>query len=99
MNYQRLIIVGNATDDAERKTSEKGDVKFTTFRLGVSDAKKRSIFFPVTAFGKLGENMGQYITKGKQLLVEGRIQVDEKGRFNVIADRIQLGAHGSESAK
>ena len=99
LNYQRVTIVGNATKNAERKTSEKGDVEFTTFRLAVSDAKKRSTYFPVTAFGKLGETVAQYITKGKQLLVEGRITVDEKGRFSVIADRIQLGARGSDTAK
>jgi single-stranded DNA-binding protein len=99
MNYQRLVLVGNATADAERKKSRKGDVKFTTFRLGVGDAKDRTTFFPVTAFGELGKKMAKYITKGKQLLVEGRIAVDEEGRFNVLADRIQLGARGSETAK
>ena len=92
MNYQKLIVVGNVTRDAERKTSRKGDVAYTTFGVGVSDRKGQSVFFPVTLFGQAGETLTQYITKGRQVAVEGRITVNDNGYFNVIADRIELGA-------
>ena len=95
MDYQSLTIVGNATADAQRRTSEKGDVAYTTFSLGVSDANKQTTFFPVTAFGKLGETAAQYITKGRQVLVEGRIDVSGNNYFNVVAGWIQLGARGA----
>jgi hypothetical protein len=36
MNYQRLILVGNATDDAQRQTSKKADVTYATLIPGVS---------------------------------------------------------------
>ena len=92
MNYQRIILVGNATTDAEGKTSKKGDVNFTTFSVGVSGGKDRTTYFPVVVFGeKLAGVAKSYITKGRQVLVEGRIQVDEQRRFNVVADNIQLG--------
>ena len=99
MNYQRVILVGNATADARRRTSKKGDVKYTTFNVGVQDTKGRSTFFPVSVFGELGATMAKYVTKGKQVVVEGRIEVDEKHRFNIVGERIQLGAQRDASAK
>ncbi len=91
MNYQRIILVGNATGDAEQKTSKKGDVSFTTFGLGVSEAKDATTFFSVTVFGEYGKKIAPHVTKGRQLLVDGRITVGEKGYFNVVADRVRLG--------
>ena len=92
MNYQRLIVVGNPTDDAQRLTSKKGDVTYTTFSVGVSDGKDSTTFFPVTVFGKLGEAVAKYITKGRQVLVDGRVQVNDNGRISVIADRVRFGS-------
>lgn len=92
MNYQRLILIGNATDDAQRLTSKKGDVTYTTFSVGVSDGKDRTTFFPIIVFGEYGEAVAKYITKGRQVLVDGRIQVSDKGRLRVIADRVRFGS-------
>jgi single-strand DNA-binding protein len=91
MNYQRVIFAGNATDDAQSQTSQNGDVTYTRFDVGVSDAKEQSTYFPVVVFGKQGEAVAEYISKGRQVLVEGRIEVNDKGRFNIIADRVQFG--------
>ena len=96
MNYQKLIIVGNATNDAERRTSKDGSVPYTTFGVGVSRGKDASTFFPVTVFGKHGQAVAEYITKGRQVLVEGRVEVSAKGRFSVVADRIAFGASAKQ---
>ena len=95
MNYQKLIIVGNATKDSKRQISEKGDVSYTTFSVGVGDGKGHTTYFPVVTFGKLGEIADKYVTQGLQLLVEGRIQVNKKDRFNVVADKVILGTRPS----
>jgi len=39
-------------------------------------------------FGKQGEAVAEYINKGRLILLEGQIKVNEKIRFNVIADRV-----------
>lgn len=91
MNYQKLIVVGNVTRDAERKTSKKGDVDYTTFSVAVNDSKDRTTYFPITLFGRMSETLTEYITKGRQILVEGRVSIGEKGYFSVIADRVELG--------
>jgi single-stranded DNA-binding protein len=92
MDYQKIILAGNATKDAKRQKSKKGDVEFTTFNLGVGNSKEKTTYFPIVAFGKLGEKVATYIVKGHQVLVEGRIDVNEKGYFSVIASQIRLGA-------
>jgi single-strand DNA-binding protein len=96
MNYQKLILVGNATKDAERKTAKNKDVSYTTFSVGVSDGKDKTTYFPVTVFGKMGESVAEYVKKGRGVLIEGRIQVGDNGRFNVIADRVTFGPAPAE---
>lgn len=96
MNYQKVIVAGNATADAERRSSKKGDVTYTTFSVAVSDRKDNRTFFPVTVFGKYGEAVAEHITKSRQVLVEGRIEVADNGRFNVVADQISFGASKKE---
>jgi single-stranded DNA-binding protein len=98
MNYQSLILVGNATGDAQRRQSRDGEVSYTTFRVGVSDSKGRATYFPVTVFGRYGESVAEHITKGRQLLVEGRIEVGESDRFNVVAERVVFGTQGKAPA-
>ena len=92
MNYQKLIIAGNSAGDAERRKSKDGETTFTTFDVGVSDAKDKTTFFPVVVFGKHGEAVAKYVTKGRHVLVDGRIQVNDKRYFKVIADRVQFGS-------
>jgi single-stranded DNA-binding protein len=93
LNYQRIILSGNVTEDAEQKTAKSSDMRYTTFRVGVADGKDKSTFFPITVFGEYGEKVAEYLTKGRQVLVEGRISVSQNGRFNVVADQIRFGAH------
>ena len=92
MDYQKFILVGNASSDAKILKSKKGDVSFATFGVGVKGSKDRTSFFPVVVFGKLGESLTPYIAKGRQVLIEGRIELGTAGRFNVIADRVMLGS-------
>ena len=99
MNYQKTILVSNATSDAESRTSKKDDLAYTTFSVAVSDGKDRTAYFPVVAFGKLAALAESYITKGREVLVEGRIEVSDKRYFNVVADKIQLGAPTGEQPK
>jgi hypothetical protein len=91
MDYQKLILAGNTTSDAQRRKSKKGDVTYTTFNVAVGAGKDRTTFFPITVFGKHGEAIAKYLTKGRQVLVEGRVDVSDNGRFNVIADQVRLG--------
>ena len=92
MNYQRLILVGNVTRDPERRTSQSGEVTYTSFGVGVSDGKDKTTFFSVLVFGKYGETVAEYIRKGRQVLVDGRIQASNNGQMRVIADTVRFGS-------
>jgi len=99
MDYQRILLIGNATRDSESQISQKGDVQYTTFTVGVGDRKGQSTYFPIVAFGNLSEIASKYINKGKQVLVEGRLDVSENGRFSVIADNIHLGVSAERESQ
>jgi single-stranded DNA-binding protein len=99
MNYQRLIIVGNATKDAKHLKAKKGDVNYTLFRIGVGLSKSRRLYFNVVAFDQPGLKGAQHIKKGHQVLVEGRLEASRNGNLNVVADKIRLGVHGGNTAK
>jgi len=96
MDYQKIILVGNASVDPQIRKSKKGDITFTTLSVAVNDGREYPSFFPIAVFGKLGETVAEHVKKGRQVLVEGRIEVRDKDRFNVIADRIRFGAKPSE---
>ena len=97
MNYQKLVLLGNATGDAERKTSKNGDVDYTRFQMGVSSGKDQSTYFKVAVFGERGEALAEQITKGRQVFVEGQIKVSNNGRFGVVANLVRLGPPNKES--
>ena len=91
MDYQRITLTGNATADAEAKTSKK-DTTYTRFSVAVNDGKMgKATFFPIVAFGKVGEAAAKVVKKGQLVLVEGRVKLGEEKQFSVIADRVVFG--------
>ncbi len=82
-DFQRITLLGNATKDAEAKKAKATDRRYATFRLGVKDT-----YFPVVVFGKPHESVAKYVKKGRRLLVEGRVEINQNGRANVIADKV-----------
>lgn len=89
MSLQIVSIIGNATKDAELKTSKDG-ATYVTFRLAVSGQEGATTFYNVLVFGHYGEVMQEHITRGRQVFVNGRIQISDKGYVSVIADHIEL---------
>jgi single-strand DNA-binding protein len=79
-----MILVGNAGKDAELRMDQSGNpiCKFsvaTSERWTGKDGEKKqsTAWHNIVAFGRLAEICGQYVTKGKQLYVEGRAQTRE----------------------
>ncbi len=92
MNYQRVIVAGNITSDALYRKTKKGGKEYAFFNVATKGYKKeRSTYFPVTIFGARAKPLAEFLKKGREVLVEGRIQTDDKRRFSVIADNIELG--------
>jgi single stranded DNA-binding protein len=96
MDYQKTIIVGNATKDAEVHQPE-GKTAYADFTLGVSRTKDQTTFFPVRVFGKLAET-SENVKKGAKVLVGGKLDIseytDKEGQkrmtFRILADTYRL---------
>lgn len=99
----KVILVGRLTHDPEVRYTQNGKA-VCTFNLAVNrfaggqGQKEATDFIPTVAWEKLGEICGNNLTKGRRILVEGRLQIrsyeandGQKRRVaEVIAQRIEF---------
>ena len=78
--FNKVILMGNLTRDPETRTTTGGQ-SVTSFALAVNrtwtqDGEKRESvsYINCVAWGKPGEIIAQYVTKGRSLLVSGRLE-------------------------
>ena len=74
----KIILKGRLTRDPEMKTGASG-VEFCKFTVAVDrrpakDREKMTDFFDCTAFGKTGAAIHQYMNKGREILIDGRME-------------------------
>lgn len=90
----KVILAGRTC--TEWKTRKYGDNKnFVTNTIAISEAKDKTEFVSVTAFGKTAEVLYKYVKKGDMVLVEGSIHtsVSEKdGKKNYFTSVLVLRA-------
>lgn len=100
----KVIIVGNLGRDPEVRFAQNGMAVCklsvaVTERVKDGDAwKEATEWFRVTLFGKQAESAGQFLQKGRQVYVEGRLKTDkykdkdgvEKTSVEVVANVIQF---------
>jgi len=82
-SYNRVILVGNLTRDVEVRFISTGTA-VTDVGLAVNRRYKKgdewvedTEWHRIVAFGKTGENCGQYLSKGRKVYVEGRLQTNK----------------------
>ena len=97
-----VTIIGRAGQDAEIKYFESGKVK-TSFSLAVNrwDAKTKeevTDWYNIEVWDKQAEFAGEYIKRGRQVAVDGRINIskwndasgDTRERYLIVANNIRL---------
>lgn len=80
-NLNKVFLVGNLTRDPELRHTAQG-TSVASFSIAVNrsfkgsdgDFKKEVQFFNIVVWGKQGENCQKYLSKGRSVLVEGRLQ-------------------------
>ena len=80
--YQQIIIIGNLGNDAEMRYTPSG-VPVASFNLAASrqwqgqdgQKKDKTTWFRVSVWNKPAEALTQYLTKGKQVMVVGEVEV------------------------
>jgi single-strand DNA-binding protein len=105
MYLNKAFIIGNLTRDPELKALPSG-IKVCSFGVATNRSYKdkdgnrqdSTEFHNVSAFAKLGELAAQYLKKGSQVYVEGRLQTrswevngEKRYRTEIIADSVQFG--------
>jgi len=81
MSLNKAILIGHLGKDPEVRYTPNGTA-VANFSLATSekwtdnsgDKKERTEWHRIVAFGKLGEICGEYLSKGRQVYIEGRIQ-------------------------
>lgn len=84
MSFNKIIIIGNLGRDPELRYTPQGDA-VCDFSVAVNDRKRDkagewqdiTTWFKVTFWRKQAENASKFLTKGRQVYVEGRLQVEE----------------------
>jgi single-strand DNA-binding protein len=83
--YQSITIIGRLGRDPEMRYLPNGD-PVTSFSVATDrgwtdksgQKQKETTWFRISVFGKQAENANTYLSKGKMVLVEGRLQTDPK---------------------
>jgi single-strand DNA-binding protein len=110
-SFNKVILVGNLTRDPELRYTPKGTaiakIGVAVNRVWTNEAgekKEEVTFVDVDVFGRTAENVGQYMRKGRPILIEGRLRLDQwddkqtgqkKSKLGVVAETVQfLGSPG-----
>lgn len=110
-SHNRVILLGNLTRDIElRKTP--GGTAVTDISIAVNDKRKNAngewvdevTYVDITLWGRTAEVAGEYLHKGSQIFVEGRLKLDsweadgqKKYKLRVIGEKMQmLGGRGED---
>lgn len=107
MYLNKAIIIGNLTRDPELKALPSGiqvaSLSLATNRVWKDKAgakQEASDFHNVVVFGRQAETSAQYLKKGQQVMIEGRIQTrtwddkatgEKKYRTEIVAESVQFG--------
>ena len=83
-NFNKVILAGNLTRDPELRYTPKG-VAIAKLGLAINrtwksetgETKEETTFVDVDAFGRTAETIGQYLKKGRPILIEGRLKLDQ----------------------
>jgi single-strand DNA-binding protein len=109
-SINRVVLVGNLTRDPELRHTQSG-MAVCSLRLAVNTRRKdetgqwvdKPNYFDITVWGNQGERCAQYLSKGRPVAVDGRLEWREwetpegnkRQAVDVVADTVQfLGSRG-----
>ena len=98
MSINRVVLIGRLTRDPELRNTTTGKQVFN-FGIAVDDRfnKEHTNFFNVSAWGNTADFVSKYLTKGRLIAVDGRLNYrkyttqdgQERSVVEVVADNIQ----------
>ncbi|GHS87660.1 hypothetical protein FACS189487_04230 [Campylobacterota bacterium] len=112
----KVLLIGNLTRDVEVRYTNSG-LTVGNFGLAVNrkwkdrntgEQREDTMFIDIDVFGQSAETAKQYISKGRQVLVEGRLVLDQwtdqngqkRSRHKISAENVQfLGSRNTDNAQ
>lgn len=99
-SFNRVILMGNLTRDPDVRATGTSGMKVARLGLAVNERRKDRngqiqefpVFVDVDAWDKLAELCGQYLSKGRSILVEGRLQMDSWEKDGVKHQKLKVRA-------
>ena len=106
-NFNRVILAGNLTRDPQLSTLPSG-MAVCEMGMAINDKwrdknsnemRERTCFVDLRAYGRQAETLNQYMSKGKPLMVEGKLRFDQweakdgsgkRSKLYVIVDTFQF---------
>jgi len=105
-SFNKVILLGNLTRDPEVRYTPKGTA-VTELGMAVNrvytaengEKREETTFVDVTLWGRTAEIAGEYLKKGRPVLIEGRLQLDtwddkqsgqKRSKLKVIGEGLQL---------
>ena len=113
MSFNKIILVGNLGRDPELRYTAQG-TPVCSFSMATNERRKdrngemqdHTTWFRITLWNRLAETASQYLQKGRQVYIEGRLRVEEyidrdgkpRHSLEVFATDMQfIGSRGDES--
>ena len=114
-NDNKVMLLGNITRDLEVRYTPKGtavcDLGMAVNRIRTGDNGERIeevTYVDVTLWGRQAELAGQYLSKGRSVFIEGRLQLDQwddkqtgqkRSRLRVVGENMQfIGGQGGSGS-
>lgn len=103
-NYNKVILLGNLTRDIELRHTQSG-MALAKFGMAINrkwsqngEQKESTCFVDLTAWGRQAEVLSQYVKKGSQLFVEGRLEYStweaegggKRSKLEVVVENFQF---------
>jgi len=104
-SINRVVLVGNLTRDPELRTTPNGK-SVCTLGLAVNEKYKNDAgewvekpnYFDIVVWGAQGESCAQYLSKGRQVAIDGRLSFrsweaqdgSKRSKVEVIANTVQF---------
>ena len=103
-SYNKVILMGNLTRDPELRVTANGNsickLGLATSRVySTKDGERReeTTFVDIDAFGKQAEVISKYMRKGRPIMVEGRLKLDQwesdgqkRSKLSVVLENVQF---------
>ncbi|MBL8748533.1 MAG: single-stranded DNA-binding protein [Planctomycetes bacterium] len=112
-NFNKVLLMGNLTRDVELRHTQSG-MALAKFGMAINrkwsqngEQKESTCFVDLTAWGRQAELLSQYVKKGSQLFVEGRLEYStwesqedgkKRSKLEVVVENFQFMGSGRGGA-